>query len=287
MIKIVDEDFVKNCIRPRRIDSHKGENGKVMVIGGSWLYHGAPFLSAMASLRCGVDLAYIAAPEKIATAIRALSPNIIVLPLSDLKLTRGVAKRVLKILPEIDSMVIGPGLASGGEAGIELVVKEALALGRGIVLDATALYSSILEKVSGGRVVLTPHAGEFKRVFGKDVPSKLDERVKLVKEEAEKNRVTILLKGRFDVISNGVEVMVNKTGTPAMTVGGTGDVLSGIVAALLAWGNDPFEAAASAAWINGKAGELATSRFGLHILATDIIDFLPDVLRRFDRIVGE
>ena len=287
MIKIVDEDFVKNCIRPRRIDSHKGENGKVMVIGGSWLYHGAPFLSAMASLRCGVDLAYIAAPEKIATAIRALSPNIIVLPLSDLKLTRGVAKRVLKILPEIDSMVIGPGLASGGEAGIELVVKEALALGKGIVLDATALYSSILKKVSGGRVVLTPHAGEFKRVFGKDVPSKLDERVKLVKEEAEKNRVTILLKGRFDVISNGVEVMVNKTGTPAMTVGGTGDVLSGIVAALLAWGNDPFEAAASAAWINGKAGELATSRFGLHILATDIIDFLPDVLRRFDRIVGE
>jgi len=287
MIKIVDEDFVKNCIRPRRIDSHKGENGKVMVIGGSWLYHGAPFLSAMASLRCGVDLAYIAAPEKIATAIRALSPNIIVLPLSDLKLTRGVAKRVLKILPEIDSMVIGPGLASGGEAGIELVVKEALALGKGIVLDATALYSSILEKVSGGRVVLTPHAGEFKRVFGKDVPSKLDERVKLVKEEAEKNRVTILLKGRFDVISNGVEVMVNKTGTPAMTVGGTGDVLSGIVAALLAWGNDPFEAAASAAWINGKAGELATSRFGLHILATDIIDFLPDVLRRFDKVVGE
>jgi len=287
MIKIVDEDFVKNCIRPRRIDSHKGENGKVMVIGGSWLYHGAPFLSAMASLRCGVDLAYIAAPEKIATAIRALSPNIIVLPLSDLKLTRGVAKRVLKILPEIDSMVIGPGLASGGEAGIELVVKEALALGKGIVLDATALYSSILEKVSGGRVVLTPHAGEFKRVFGKDVPSKLDERVKLVREEAEKNRVTILLKGRFDVISNGVEVMVNKTGTPAMTVGGTGDILSGIVAALLAWGNDPFEAAASAAWINGKAGELATSRFGLHILATDIIDFLPDVLRRFDRIVGE
>ena len=287
MIKIVDEDFVKNCIRPRRIDSHKGENGKVMVIGGSWLYHGAPFLSAMASLRCGVDLAYIAAPEKIATAIRALSPNIIVLPLSDLKLTRGVAKRVLKILPEIDSMVIGPGLASGGEAGIELVVKEALALGKGIVLDATALYSSILEKVSGGRVVLTPHAGEFKRVFGKDVPSKLDERVKLVKEEAEKNRVTILLKGRFDVISNGIEVVVNKTGTPAMTVGGTGDVLSGIVAALLAWGNDPFEAAASAAWINGKAGELATSRFGLHILATDIIDFLPDVLRRFDRIVGE
>jgi len=287
MIKIVDEDFVKNCIRPRRIDSHKGENGKVMVIGGSWLYHGAPFLSAMASLRCGVDLAYIAAPEKIATAIRALSPNIIVLPLSDLKLTRGVAKRVLKILPEIDSMVIGPGLASGGEAGIELVVKEALALGKGIVLDATALYSSILKKVSGGRVVLTPHAGEFKRVFGKDVPSKLDERVKLVKEEAEKNRVTILLKGRFDVISNGVEVVVNKTGTPAMTVGGTGDVLSGIVAAFLAWGNDPFEAAASAAWINGKAGELATSRFGLHILATDIIDFLPEVLRRFDRIVGE
>jgi len=285
MIEVVDEDFVKNCIRPRRIDSHKGENGKVMVIGGSWLYHGAPFLSAMASLRCGVDLAYIATPEKVATAIRALSPNIIVLPLSDLKLTRGMAKRVLKILPEVDSMVIGPGLASGGEAGIELIVKEALILGKGVVLDATALYPEILEKISGGRVVLTPHAGEFRRVFGRVVPSKLDERVKLVKEEAERNRVTILLKGRFDVISNGVEVVVNKTGTPAMTVGGTGDVLSGVVAALLAWGNDPFKAAASAAWINGKAGELAASKFGLHILATDVIDALPEVLRRFDRVV--
>jgi len=285
MIKIVDENFVKNCIRPRRVDSHKGENGRVMVVGGSWLYHGAPFLSAMASLRCGVDLAYIAAPEKIATAIRALSPNIIVLPLSDLKLTRGVAKRILKILPEIDSLVIGPGLASGGEAGIELVVKEAITLEKGVVLDATALYPEILKKISGGRVVLTPHAGEFKRVFGRDVPSELDKRVKLVKEEAERNRVTILLKGRFDVISDGVEVMVNETGTPAMTVGGTGDVLTGVIAALLAWGNDPFKAAASAAWINGKAGELASSKFGLHMLATDVIDALPEVLRRFDRIV--
>ena len=85
MYKIVDEEFVKSCVKPRRMDSHKGENGVVLVVGGGWMYHGAPFLAAMAALRCGVDLAYIAAPEKIVPSIRALSPAIIAIPLTDLK----------------------------------------------------------------------------------------------------------------------------------------------------------------------------------------------------------
>ena len=282
----VDEEFVRGAFKPRRADSHKGENGVVLVVGGSWLYHGAPFLSAMAALRSGVDLAYIAVPERIATAVRALSPNVIVLPLTDMKLTRGAARRVLRLLPEVDVVAIGPGLAAGSEPGIEVVVEEAAALGKGLVLDATALYSGILPHVSGRRAVLTPHAGEFRRVFGVEVPRGLEERAELVKEHARKNSLTILLKGRADVISDGVEAAVNRTGTPAMTVGGTGDVLTGVVAALLAKGAEPYRAAAAAAWINGKAGEVAAQRLGLHILATDVVDALPEVMMRFDEVEG-
>ena len=284
MYKIVDEEFVKSCVKPRRMDSHKGENGVVLVVGGGWMYHGAPFLAAMAALRCGVDLAYIAAPEKIVPSIRALSPAIIAIPLTDLKLTKGAARRVLKLLPKVDSIIIGPGLEAGSEPGIELVVEEAGALGKGMVLDAGSLYPGVLDHVRGRRAVLTPHAGEFRRVFGAEPPRDLEGRVKLVMEHAERNRVTILLKGRRDVISNGVEAAVNETGTPAMTAGGTGDVLSGLVAAFLAWGVEPFGAAASAAWINGKCGELAAEKLGLHIIATDLIEMIPRVMKRFDRV---
>ncbi|MCS7133039.1 MAG: NAD(P)H-hydrate dehydratase [Aigarchaeota archaeon] len=283
----IDEEFVKECIKPRRASSHKGENGVVMVVGGGWMYHGAPFLAAMAALRCGVDLAYIAAPEKVVPSIRALSPTIIAIPLTDVKLTKGAVRRALKMLSKVDAVVIGPGLESRSEPGIELLVEEAMALERGIVLDATALYPGILKHVSGGKVVLTPHAGEFKRLFGVEVPRELEERVKLVMESAKRIKVTILLKGRVDIISDGVEAAINRTGSPAMTTGGTGDVLSGIVAAFLAWGLDPFKAAASAAWINGKAGELAASRMGLHIIATDLIDEIPEVMKKFDRITED
>ena len=284
MFKEVDEEFVRDVVKPRSRRSHKGENGVVLVVGGSWLYHGAPFLAAMAALRTGVDLAYIAAPEKVATAIRSLSPNLIVLPLTDMKLTRGAARRVLKLLPEADSLVIGPGLASGSEPGIEVVVEEAAAQGKGVVLDATALYPGILAKVRGRRVVLTPHAGEYRRVFGRQVPEELELRASEVRDRAQGEKITILLKGWVDVISDGVDVAVNRTGTPAMTVGGTGDILAGVVAALLAKGADPFKAAAAGAWINGKAGEKAAERHGLHILATDLIDMLPEVLKPFDRV---
>lgn len=281
----VNEEIVRRSIKPRKASSHKGQNGVVLVIGGSWLYHGAPFLSAMAALRTGVDLAYIAAPEKTALSIRALSPNVIVIPLTDLKLTRGASRRIMKILPSVDSIVIGPGLAEGSEKGIEYIIQEATALGKKIVLDATALYPEVLPKIEGRKVVLTPHAGEFKRVFREELSGELSERIDKVREKASQSKVTILLKGMIDIISDGERVAINKTGTPAMTTGGTGDVLTGVLAAMLAKGLEPFEAAAISAWINGKAGEEAASIYGLHITATDVIDCIPKVLKPFDSVV--
>ncbi|MFN3622016.1 MAG: NAD(P)H-hydrate dehydratase, partial [Nitrososphaerales archaeon] len=126
--------------------------------------------------------------------------------------------------------------------------------------------------------------GEFKRLFNKDLEQELEKRALTLKEAASQSKTTILLKGAVDVISDGSKVAFNKTGTPAMTVGGTGDVLAGVVAAFLALGAEPFTAAAAGAYINGLAGELAVQELGLHISAVDVAGKIPYVLKRFDRV---
>ncbi len=281
------DDDIKNAIKPRRVRSRKGENGIVLVVGGSWLYHGAPALAGMASFRCGVDLVYIAVPEKIATAIRALSPNFIVLPLPNLKLTKGSVRRLEKILPEVDAAVVGPGLVPKDADALIFLLKELLENNIAVVLDAAALIPDLLAVVKGKRAVLTPHAGEFKRLFGVELAKSVEERIAHVKEKALEYSLTILLKGPVDVISDGNEVVLNRTGTPAMTVGGTGDVLSGLVAGFLSKGVKPIEAAVAAARVNGLAGERATARLGHHIVATDLLDEIPHILKVYDVVVED
>ncbi|MEM2910660.1 MAG: NAD(P)H-hydrate dehydratase [Nitrososphaerota archaeon] len=276
-----DED-IRNAMRPRMAYSRKGENGIVLVVGGSWLYHGAPALAAMAAFRCGIDLAYIAVPEKIATAIRALSPNFIVLPLPDLKLTKGSARRLEKVLPEVDAAVVGPGLVPKDAEALTFLLKELLDKDIALVLDAAALIPDVLDVVKEKKVVLTPHAGEFKRLFGIELPRGAEERTIHVKKKALEYSLTILLKGPVDVISDGKEVVLNRTGTPAMTVGGTGDVLAGLVAGFISKGAKPVEAAVAAARVNGLAGERATARLGYHIVASDLLDEIPQVLKAYD-----
>jgi len=274
-------------MKPRRTHSRKGENGIVLVVGGSWLYHGAPALAAMASFRCGIDLVYVAVPEKIATAIRALSPNFIVLPLPDLKLTKGSIRRLEKIIPEVDAAVVGPGLVPKDADALTYLLKELLERDVAVVLDAAALIPDVLTVVKEKRAVLTPHAGEFKRLFGIELTKSVEERAVHVKEKASEYSLTILLKGPVDVISDGNEVVLNRTGTSAMTVGGTGDVLSGLVAGFLSKGAKPIEAAVAAARVNGLAGERATVKFGYHIVATDLLDEIPQILKAYDTVLED
>jgi NAD(P)H-hydrate epimerase len=281
----IDEKFVNEVIKPRKRDSHKGDNGIVAIIGGSWLYHGAPYLSALAALRSGVDLVYLAIPKQISIAIRALNPNLIVIPLPDAKLTKGCVNKLLKWLPEINSAVIGPGISKQKTDGIKELVKELIFRKVSLVLDAEALQQDVIEILKGKKIVITPHAGEFKRLFKIELNSNIENRIEIVKSKAKEYNFTILLKGAIDIISNGEKTAINKTGSPAMTVGGTGDVLSGLLAGILSHGINTFEAAAAAAYINGLAGEKATEKYGLHILATDIIDEIPIVMKKFDKIV--
>ncbi len=278
--------IVKKFIPPRKNNSRKGDNGKVLVLGGSYLYHGAPILSSLAALRTGADLVYTCVPKVNIQATRAISPNLIVIPLADSKLTRGAVNKLLGQIPnDLDSATIGMGLAIQDLEALKLLIKSLLARDVRLSLDASALVSGVLPIIPQKNVVVTPHSGEFKKIFGEIPPNSLKQRISTVEKFAKNNSLTILLKGSTDIISEGNKTFLNPKKTPAMTVGGTGDVLSGIVAALLARNRNPFESASAAAFINGQAGKVIQRKFGLHMTATDIIDILPSVFKPFDRII--
>ena len=277
--------LVKKFIPIRKSSSRKGDNGKVLVVGGSYMYHGAPILSSLAALKTGADLVYTCVPKINVQSTRAVSPNLIVIPLVDSKLTRGAVNKLLGQIPiDLDSATIGMGLSIQDPEALKLLVKSLLDRDVRLSLDASALVSYILPLLSGKNVVVTPHAGEFKKMFGEAIPDSVKTCITMVEKFAKKHSVTILLKGSTDIISNGTKTYLNPKNTPAMTVGGTGDVLSGITASMLARNRNTLESAIISAYLNGLAGKATQKKFGLHIVATDLLDELPTIMKSFDKI---
>ena len=284
--KILSSSLVKKFITPRKSSSRKGDNGIVLVVGGSYVYHGAPILSSIAALRCGTDLVYTCVPKINVTPTRAISPNLIVIPLVDQKLTRGAVNKLVGALPRnLDSATIGMGLAIQERNSLLVLVKSLLDRDVRLSLDASALVPEVLPLLKNKNVVVTPHAGEFKRLFGEVPPNSKIQRVKLVEKNAKEFGITVLLKGATDVISNGNTTYLYEKKIPAMTVGGTGDVLSGLVAGMLSKSRNALESAASAAFINGLAGKSAQKKLGLHMTSMDLLDEIPSVMKPFDKIV--
>lgn len=282
----IDDAYVRERIPPRRRDSRKGMNGVVCVVGGGRTYHGAPFLCAMGAARTGVDLVYLAVPSVVATPVRSLSPDLIVFPLPDSKLTRGNATRLASWLPEVGCVGIGPGLGPQNPDELKLALAALAPKCRTLVADADALRPAILDapEAQRAKMVVTPHAGEFERLFGRKAPDALDERVAAVAKAAADHGLVVLLKGPTDVVSDGERTGLNNTHSAAMTVGGTGDVLTGVTSALAAKGMGRLEAACCAAYLNGLAGEEAAKEMGLHILASDVVSCIPRAMKRFDRL---
>jgi NAD(P)H-hydrate epimerase len=278
--------IVKKFIPARKSNSRKGDNGTVLVVGGSYIYHGAPILSSIAALRCGTDLVYTSVPKINVSATRSISPNLIVIPLVDQKLTRGAVNKLLGVIPRnLDSATIGMGLAVQEKNALLLLVKSLLDRDVRLSLDASALIPEILPLLSDKNVVVTPHVGEFKRLFGAVPSNAIKERISLVEKNAKDYGVTVLLKGSTDVISNGKKTFLYTKKIPAMTVGGTGDVLSGLTAGMLAKNRNTLESAAAATFINGLAGKAVQKKFGLHITSMDLLDEIPNVMKPFDKIV--
>jgi len=278
--------IVKKFIPSRKSTSRKGDNGIVLVVGGSYIYHGAPILSSIAALRCGTDLVYTSVPKINVTPTRAISPNLIVIPLVDQKLTRGAVTKLLGVLPHnLHSATIGMGLAIQDKNALIYFVKSLLDRDVRLSLDASALIPEVLPLLADKNVVVTPHAGEFKRLFGEAPPNSKKERIKVVEKNAKKNGIVVLLKGAMDVISNGTTTYLYEKTIPAMTVGGTGDVLSGLVAGLLAKNRNALESAAAAAFINGLTGKAVQRKVGLHMTSMDLLDEIPTVMKPFDKIL--
>ena len=277
---------VKKFIPPRKYKSRKGDNGIVLVVGGSYIYHGAPILSSVAALRCGTDLVYTSVPKINVASTRAVSPNLIVIPLVDQKLTRGAVNKLLGSLPRnLDSATVGMGLAIQEKNALVHLAKSLLDRDVRLSLDASALIPEVLSLLPNTNSVVTPHAGEFKRLFGETPSLSKNERIKLVEKMAKKHHITILLKGPMDVISNGSSTYLYEKKIPAMTVGGTGDVLSGLVAGMLSKNRNSVQSAAAATFINGLAGKEVQKKLGLHMTSMDLLEVLPAVMKPFDRIV--
>ena len=277
---------VQKFIPARDSKSRKGDNGITLVVGGSYVYHGAPILSSIAALKCGTDLVYTSVPKINVMSTRAISPNLIVIPLVDQKLTLGAVNKLIGALPRnLHSATIGMGLAIQERNSLLRFVKSLLDRDVRLSLDASALIPEVLPLLENKNVVVTPHAGEFKRLFGEIPPDAEDERIDLVEKNAKSFGITVLLKGATDIISDGYTTYLNEKKTPCMTVGGTGDVLSGLVAGLLSRNRNSLESAAAAAFINGLAGAESQKKLGLHMTSMDLLDEIPYVMRPFDRIL--
>ena len=258
--------------------SHKGENGIVAVIGGG-PYTGAPALAALAALRTGCDLAYVCTPSAISHIISSFSPNLIVKGLNGEIFSLENIAEIEEVVTKADAILVGPGLGNDGET-MKACRKffEEHAGKKLIVVDADAI-AALKGMDCGGKTIVTPHAGEFKKLTGIELPDNIEERKKLVMKEAAKINATILLKGYVDIISDGTRLKINRMHNEAMTAGGTGDVLAGICIALLAKKVKPFHAACIAAFINGMAGNMAYEEKSYGLVASDLLEKIPEVIR--------
>lgn len=266
-------------LKPRSKYSHKGQNGVVVVIGGSEDYIGAPAfvgMAALATMRAGADLCYVAAPEKVAWAINCLSPDLITKKLPGKYLQQKHLRTINQLVEKADAVVIGNGMGLRAET-VKLVntfVRQPKKVS--LVVDADALKMIHLQDVRHS--VLTPHEGEYQSLIknshleGKKIQPLLKDNV-LVRKGHPKT-----------IIMTREKTTHNTTGNPGMTHGGSGDVLAGIIAGLIAQGNDLFTSARIAAFVNGKAAEALYKQKGFGYLASDLVSKFPEFLKKFQGI---
>ena len=267
--------------KPRNPTAHKGDFGRLLVIGGSEVYSGAPALVSLAALRTGNDIVYLSAPEKTAYAISSMSPDLITIKLEGDNLKPVNIEVIKPYLSKVNAVVLGPGLGVNSETVkfVKTFIDEIEKAKKPLLLDADGLKAyAKFKRALKVPLVLTPHAGEYSILTGEELPENQEECVLTIQKNAKKLNATILVKGKVDIICDSRRTKLNFTGNPGMTVGGTGDVLSGVVGGLLAQGVDAFEAAVAGAFVNGAAGDFVASKIGFHIVATDLLDQIPGVL---------
>lgn len=280
-------DFLR--LKNRNLSSHKGNNGRLLIVGGSADYSGAPAIAGMAAIGAGADLVYVASPEKSAEAIKSTSPDLIVKSLEGDKLSLSHLDEILKISDNVDAVLMGPGAGIDDETSklFNVLVSK---IKKPIVMDADSLKQVELSLIKNREdIILTPHIFEFKSFFNVendlklDIDSydfkKVDENITQFQQIARRIKGTVIVKGQYDLILQGTKFRINKSGNPGMTVGGTGDALAGIVTGLLSQGLNTFDCACLGVFINGLAGDRAYDEKGNGFSATDLVSYIGGVIK--------
>lgn len=277
---VINKQNIAEYLPVRQLDTHKGNYGKILLICGSKGYTGAAALSALGALRSGAGLVYLAVPESIYAieAIKLLEPIVISLPDRDGKFSADGIPEIEKLLSKMDAVLIGPGI--GQSEDVVSVVRTIVEKFQGpLVIDADGInvlsqHKDILRDRTAS-TVLTPHDGEFVRLGG----ILTNDRIGNASELASNLGCTVLLKGHRTVITDGKVCYISETGNPGMAVGGSGDVLAGIIVSLLGQGIPPLQAAACGAWIHGAAGDICAEEIGQYgMLPQDMVNVLPRLL---------
>ncbi len=281
VIKELNHSDIIQILPDRDLHTHKGDFGKILLLCGSRGYTGAAALAAMGALRTGAGLVFLGVPECIyeIEATKLMEPIVFSLPDNDGKFSDSAITPIRERMQGKDAILIGPGM--GSCESTFLIVKTVLQEYTGpVVLDADGInvLSGHIDILRGrtGITVLTPHAGEFMRIAGELT----DDRIGSAVEFAKLSGSIVLLKGHRTVITDSNICYVNNTGNPGMAVGGSGDVLAGMITALLGQGISPLEAAACSAWLHGAAGDICAEEIGQYgMLPTDILNVLPRLLK--------
>lgn len=286
MFPTVSKSDFKKHFPVRKSDSHKGNHGRVLIIGGSRNFYGAPILSALGALYSGCDLVTLAVPHVNFEVSRTFYPDFIVRSYPGDFFNVSAFPVVFPLIERSDVCVIGPGF-DDHEGVLAAVIELLKQTKKPCVLDAEAIFA--VKDVSGKNkiFILTPHRREFMRLISKSSHPLTEsplELVPLVQRCAQSHNVTILLKAPQDIIvsCNG-DVAVNKTGNPSMTVGGTGDVLSGVVGSFISQGLSPYQSCQFAAFLVGSTGDHLQQEKGNAFSATDLALQLPYVLQEIFR----
>ena len=278
---ILTHDKVLSMLPDRKHDAHKGDFGRVLLLCGSRGYTGAAALAAMGALRSGAGLVYLGVPECIYAieAVKLTEPVVFPLPDNDGSLSEAAVTPVTELLPRMDAVLIGPGLgkSDGALAVLQAVMKHAACP---TVVDADGINLLAEHKdILRGRTaptILTPHMGEFARIGGNIAV----DRKTAAAEMAKDLQAVIVLKGHGTVVTDGISCYLNPTGNPGMAVGGSGDVLAGMIAGLVGQGLTPMAAAACAVWVHGAAGDACAAAMGQYgMLPTDMLDQIPRLMK--------
>lgn len=280
-------DFLR--MKNREASSHKGNNGRLLIVGGSADYSGAPAIAGMAAIGAGCDLVYVASPEKSAEAIKSTSPDLIVKSLPGDKLSLNHSQEILDLADKVDAVLIGPGAGIDDDTS-KLFNVLAAKIKKPLVLDADSLKQVEISLIKNrSDVILTPHIFEFKSFFNVnddlrlDIDSydfaKVDENITMFQKITRQIKATVIVKGQYDLVLSGTKFRINKSGNPGMTVGGTGDALAGICAGLLTQDLDAFDSACLGAFVNGLAGDEAYEAKGNGFSATDLVSYIGNVIK--------